>query len=399
MKFSCLSFSILAAAFGAAAQDVVTEGSLLALLGDTHPSVRALGEELARAKAGRVRAGTLPNPRFEVLREQPDATNRQTTWTLGFTPPLDGRLPAAKEAADAGVEAARLRLSYERLSLRRELRRLYAEWETSTERARVLGRHAATASDLAAQARRRAEGGEASGVSATRLELLAEQERSALAIAEGESARADARVRALTGGVPPGAKPVRTVLPPIPPDDSAARPDIEALRVDVRQAELEEKLGRRFVVFPELTAGWQRVETQPTAQSGAVFGLAWSVPLFDRSQAARLEASRKGEVARARLAIRDAQAKADLASTRAAYETLRAASLHASETTRSTDRMLEGATAAFRAGEFTVTDLADALRASREALLSEIDLYAAAWQAHRDLELAVGRPLLEGGSR
>lgn len=400
MKSFFVAFSILVAASAAPAQQPLREQEFLAEIRDDHPSVLALGEELSRAEAARVRAGTLTNPRLEVLREQPDPNARQTTYTLSFAPPLDGRLSAAKHAAEEGLAAARLRLQYERLALRTELRRLYAGWEIAAERAAVLREQAATAGDLAAYARRRAAAGEASGISATRLELAAQEESGALALADSEAARALARIRALLPGLPADARPVRSELDAAAPGPGeVVRPDVEALRADVRQAEMEARLAGRFVAFPELTVGWQRVESRPSAQSGAVFGLAWSVPLLDRSQAARHEATRKRDVAEARLALREAQARAELAAARASYDALRQAAARAAEGTRGTARLVEGATAAFRAGETTVTELVDTLRAARDARLNEIDLYAAAWEAHRELEAATGRSLSNGGPR
>jgi outer membrane protein TolC len=55
------------------------------------------------------------------------------------------------------------------------------------------------------------------------------------------------------------------------------------------------------------------------------------------------------------------------------------------------------ATAAFRAGESSLTDLLDGLRAASAARLGEIDLREQALAAHRELEAALGRPLVGGG--
>lgn len=411
MKAICISFTILAAMTAASAADAgtestatsaataasapaagpVTEEDLLAALRPGHPAVAALGEELARAEGARRRAGTPANPRFEVLREEPDPNARQTTWSLSFVPPLDGRLALAKRAADAGVEAARRRREHEERILRRELRRLHAEWGTAVERADVLAEQAGTVSRLAELARRRAEGGETSGNAATRLELAAAEERGALAMAEAEGAKRRARVLAIVPGIGAASRPVRPLLPALAESgDDVVRPDVEALRADARAAELEARLARRFVTFPELSLGWQRQETRPEEESGPVFGLAWNVPLFDRLQGARREAEGRRRVAEARLSLREAQAGAELAAARAAYARLREASRRAQEEVRGAATLTEGATASFRAGETTATELVDALRAVRDARLREIDVHAAAREAFRELELAAG---------
>ena len=57
------------------------------------------------------------------------------------------------------------------------------------------------------------------------------------------------------------------------------------------------------------------------------------------------------------------------------------------------------ATAAYRAGEAALTDLLDTLRAGHDARLGEPSTCVEqALAAHRDLEVALGRPL-DGGSR
>ena len=59
--------------------------------------------------------------------------------------------------------------------------------------------------------------------------------------------------------------------------------------------------------------------------------------------------------------------------------------------------MIAAATAAFRAGEASLTDLLDSLRAAMEARLREIDLRGQALAAHRELESALGAALVGGG--
>jgi outer membrane protein TolC len=60
---------------------------------------------------------------------------------------------------------------------------------------------------------------------------------------------------------------------------------------------------------------------------------------------------------------------------------------------------MEAARASFAAGESSLTDLLDSLRAVRDARLGALDLLGDALAAHRDLEAALGRPLTDGGER
>jgi outer membrane protein TolC len=371
--------------------ETLTEPAFLAGFDENHVAVQSLTEDVARAEAARRRAGTLGNPRVEFEREAPEDNPKQTTWTAAWAPPLDGRLRLAREAAETGLAAARERFAADRVRLRRELRKAYADWVLSTERRDVLQSQWTLVESLAEQVRRRAEVGEESGIGARRLLLASAEIGSELAVADADAVRTRALIRALRPEVPPG---VRSVRPPLesPPAtmDSRPRPELEALRLEVQQAQLEGRLARRFVIFPELSAGWQRLEHAGVEQTGPVFGVSWSLPLFDRSQAARVEAAGRQRALGARLSVATARVRAELEASKAAYALLAARVREHARAIGETDRLLEGASASFRAGESTVTDLLEVLRSVREARLKEIELYAEALEAQRALEAAAG---------
>jgi hypothetical protein len=54
--------------------------------------------------------------------------------------------------------------------------------------------------------------------------------------------------------------------------------------------------------------------------------------------------------------------------------------------------------AAFEAGEASLTDVLDSLRATIEVQLARLDSLDLALAAERELEAAIGRPILPGGS-
>lgn len=369
--------------------ETLTETAFLARFDENHDAVRALTEDLARAEAARRRAGTFGNPRVEFEREAPEDNPKQTTWTAAWAPPLDGRLRLARAAAETGVAAARERFAADRLRLRRELRKAYADWTLSTERRDVLESQRALVDSLAEQGRKRAEVGEESGISARRLILASAEIGAELAVAEADAIRAAALARAWRPEVSPETRPARPPLESAPAAaGSRPRPELEALRFEVRQVELEGRLARRFLIFPELSAGWQRLEHAGIEQTGPVFGVSWSLPLFDRSQGARIEAAGRQRALEARLAVATARASAELEASGAAYSVLAARAREQARAVGETDRLVEGATASFRAGESTVTDLLETLRSVREARLKEIELYAEALEAQRALEAA-----------
>lgn len=381
------------------AQDTWTESAFLAAFDENHIAVRSLTEDLARAEAARRRAATVGNPRVEFEREAPEGNPKQTTWTAAWAPPLDGRLGLAREAAEAGLAAARERFAADRLRLRRELRKAYADWALSVERRDILRAQQTSVKDLAEQAKRRADAGEESGIGARRLLLGSAEVGAELAVAEAEVIRAEALARAWKPEIPSDARPARPPLEPPPAEAGLRRPELEALRLEVEQAELQGRLARRFFLFPELQAGWQRLEQRGIEQSGPVFGVSWSLPLFDRFQADRLEAVQRKKALEARLAVATARSSAELAAARSSLTGLAERAREQARAVADTEKLVEGAVASFRAGESTVTDLLETLRSVREAHLREIELYAEALEAQRALEAATAVPLAVEGER
>jgi outer membrane protein TolC len=389
---------LVAPAFGnmAGAQESVTESQFVEGVGADHAAARALGEELARAEALRRRAAAFANPRLEFSREQPDDSPRQDTWSLAWVPPVDGRRGLARGAAEAGVEAARERVALERARLRREVRRAYADWSLTGERRAFLSGQLALVEDLAGKAQQRARVGEESGLAARRLELAASEVQAQFVVARTQQIRAEATALGWRPDLA-GRRPTMPVLPP-PPSiiDPASRPDLRALQHEARQAALEARLTRRFWTAPELQAGWQRLADRGSSVSGPVFGLAWTVPLFDRNQAGRIEAASREQIAQARLALASGRAERELKAAQEAYAVAAAAAEESVRGSADADRLIAAASASFRAGEATLTDLLDTLRSVREARLRSLDLLGAALEAHRELELW-GSGLLTSG--
>lgn len=378
----------------------VTEGAFLAGVTPDHPAIRALEEDLARAEAARRRAGLVANPRVEFWREQPEANPRLTNWSIGWTPPLDGRYGLGKRAADAGLAATREGLAVRKARLRQGLRGAFADWSLAHERRRVLARQLDLVAVLAEQERQRARLGVESGLSARRLALAKAEARAALREAEADLARAEAAARGWRPGLPPDAQPAAPDLaePPAPADPLSS-PELRSLQHEVEQAGLEERRAKRFWGFPTLSVGWQQLELAGATQSGPLFGASWTVPLFDRDQAARREASRLHDVAQARLRQAEARVAGEVEGGLAAYRALFTAAREAREAAAETDRVVEAATAAYRAGEADLTTLLESLRAAFGALLGEIGMRGQALEAHRALEAALGQPLATGGSR
>ena len=384
----------------ARAQEVVTEEQFLAGFDDQHVAVRALQEGTAAAEAARVSAGRLANPRLEWWRESPEASPRVTNWTVAWTPPLDGRRGLGKQAAQAGVEAATQRLASERARLRRELRGAFAEWALATQRRGVCW----PASSRWWRGWPRPSGNGPGWVNPRAWPpgastLAAAEARAALRQAEAEQARAEARARGWRPDLTAGATGALPGLPDPPLElTSAEAPELRALALDVERLDLEARRAGRSWGFPTLQAGWQRLDDRRgLVQDGAIFAASWSVPLFDRDQAAGSRPRSAVWLWRLGSSCTRSRLAAELQGDLAAYRSWLVSAGEARQSAEEGERVVEAAGAAYRAGEFTLTDLLDTVRAAFATRLRALEVHGRALEVHRELEAAAGRPLSGGG--
>ncbi len=366
--------------------------------------VRAvLDEPLAIARADRSRAGTLANPEASFDREALNGVPRQDTWSLSWAPPLDGRNWVQGRAAREGLKAAENRHDLSRVALRAELREAYAAWALARDGAALGQRLSSLVDRLARRAENQASRGEASVLASRRLLLAQVEVRAEAARLAAELAHARGRVRAWMPGRAADAAPARPSLPPVPTDTSlwATSPRIAALGHEARQAEALAGLASRLWALPEFSIGQQTVRGNLVELQGPTYGVRWGLPLFDRRQGDRVETRARLAAARARLELDGARVREEFAATLAAYATLRESAALASEAEPVVERVLASAAAMFEAGESDVTDLLETLRGVLGGQIAALDSYGAALRAHRELEVAAGRPLplTEGDER
>ena len=381
--------------------DSLSEQSFLdAVMSDGR--VRAVLEEpLAVARANRARAGMFSNPQAsfdrETLKDQP----RQDTWGLSWTPPLDGRPWAQDRAARAGLGAAESRHEQSRIALRAELREAYAAWALARDGAAIGQRLADLVDGLARRADAQASRGEASPLTARRLLLARIEVRTEASRLSAELAHAQGRVRSWAPGLSLAAAPVRPTLPPAPSDTMLwlRSPRIAALEYEMRQAEMLSGLANRFWVLPEFNVGRQSVRGTLVDLEGTVFGVRWGLPLFNRYQGDRIETRGRLSAARGRSQLEGSRVREDFIASLSAYATLRETAALTAEAETAAERVLTSASAMFEAGESDVTDLLETLRGVLGGQRAALDAFGAALRAHRELEIAAGRPLplIDGG--
>lgn len=397
-------------ASGPVTPEAVTEEIFLAGVDGAHPAARALRGDLGTAEARRLQASLLDDPRLELAREDPDDVARETSWGLVWTPPIDGRRSKAMRAGDAGVEVETHRLEARLLELRFDVREAYAAWATGEARGSLLAGHSGRLEELARRMRNRAEAGEESLLAAQRLEIASRS--SGISLSEARAVAARSREMAAAWLLDDGPrlvsrKPELPALPEAPaeldshlPEVAEARPDVLAARSEVEKAETLGELSRRVLEAPELLLGWKSIENDLPGGGGdfegPVLAIGWRLPVFDRRRADRLEAESALAAAAADEEWVARRARSELAAALAAYRELRQSALAAQIELGGLDGVARAAEASFEAGESTVTDLLDTLRALLDARLAAIDLYAAALEAHRQLEVAAGRSLTSG---
>jgi outer membrane protein TolC len=376
-----LSVVVLTSFAPLVAGQTVTESEFLQGMAERHPSEALARELVADAQGAVQRAKALQNPIVEATREDPQEVARQTTITLSWVPPLDGRRGLGIDAAEAGLAAAEKQATSSRMLLRLEARRAYAQWAAAVALERVLAEDAQRVGELARRVRARADAGEESALAAGRLDLAAAEVQAGLRAAEASEAIAAAEARAWRPDLPAGVQPELPTL--VAPSEQPVTPALEVLQQEAEKARLEEKLAGRFWTFPALLAGWQRQHFDDA--SGPVFGFAWTIPLFDRNQGGRTAARVRREAADARLSWSTTRVAAALEGRRRALDVERLAADEAGRAAALAAPLVKAATARFEAGEATVTELVEALAAARSAQHRAIEGRTRALAAERAL--------------
>jgi len=375
----------------------LTEQQFLDTALTNHPGITAAEAGEAAAAGNRRQAGIIDNPVVSWEREDPGIAPRQDTWRMNWRLPFDGRKHRVA-AGDAALAASSSDLEATRLGTRLEMRSLFAAWYVAAEREAVLQAHLDRTSRLARWLRARAEVGEAAGVEANRLDLEVEVfERELVAArAEAQAQRAAAAVWSdvVTGEV----RPQRPFLP-IPPEavDVGDRPDLKAIAHRVAEAEAQHRLQRRVLEPPEISLGWMELSDGVQAFDGPVLGVAWPVPVFDRNQGNRQAAAAEAVGARSQLELETRLAEQRAQAALASYSDLYPFATPLSAGAGNVD-VAAAVFAAFEAGEATLTDVLDSLRASVGVQMARIESLDQALAAERELEAAIGRPIFLGGN-
>jgi outer membrane protein, heavy metal efflux system len=173
---------------------------------------------------------------------------------------------------------------------------------------------------------------------------------------------------------------------------TSTRAELRALQHLAERATLEADAARRArLPSPNLFGGLKRADDVSGRQTGAVFGLSVSVPVFDAggresarwaAERARVEAERASIEYRIRSEIIGASEVLKMRQTALSQEQQGAA-----------DELVQIAEVAYREGEVGILELLDAVRTASRARIRNIDLRLEARLAQIALERAVGDTL------
>lgn len=347
------------------------------------------------AEADVLEAGTWPNPTLEFGRDKTGAS-RETTWQIAQPLDLSGRRGLREDAARQRVrasEADNLARRHERAA---QLRRAFHDLLRQQETLRAVGDWAGRFAVIDGVVAKLARAGEVAGYDRRRLAREHHSAEAKLAETRADAERSRARLTALIGrevNDPVDGRLIPETPPGLPALQAglATRPDLTALAARVAAAKNDNAAARRNL--PELTVGvgGKRVDDGTARENGNLLMLSFSLPLFDRQQAADKRSAAQAMAAQAELGLARLQAEGDLLGLhRQATQLVAAAARYRGEAVAPSAELVRIAESAYRAGESTVLELLDAYKGALEAELTAIDLEWKARDARIELDQLTG---------
>lgn len=392
------------------------EGSRLTLaraaawMRDLGPGVReavaAYRTALARAEI----SSPLPNPRLEVGPQfgfGSDITTRRlgAFGSLGVTIPLGDRLQRVDDLDRVRAEVARVAGIARHRELYLELRRRWIAVIAAQITLEARTELVESADRSVDAARRRVEAGDATALDVALFEIELGRSRAEQVAAAAEASRAAFTLAELVGVQRDAMGALDTSLPDCSGrhDDVAAlkqeltlqHPELARLRAAYEEAEAHLRL-EIAKQYPDLILG-PSID-KDTGESKTMLGLALGIelPLFDRNQKAIAEAERRREEARVRY---EAAASRALAALERASAMITIAKTHhqrlETDVLPSAQRSVGLSRRALAAGSGDALKALEAERAFRRVQIEVSDAKLAIIRAWIELEIAVGRPLVD----
>jgi cobalt-zinc-cadmium efflux system outer membrane protein len=374
-----------------------TEREVVELIVRDGPQARAIRADVEVTRREQLARLVHPNPSVTYSREGAGFTEfflaEQTVPIFGARAALSRAGIAATAAAEAERE---VRLWLLRSDAAAAVARVVAE-QARVESARV---HVGEVERLIEILRTREREGEGSRFD----RLRAEQELRDTSQFAATAAVALAETRAMLGSMLPRDVSLTTISatplaqqPPLQIETlltraTSNRAELRALQHLGQRATLEAEAARRArLPSPNLFGGMKRADDASRRETGGVFGVSVSLPLFDdgRREAARWDAER-ARVEAERTAI-EYRIRSEITG---AFEvlTIRQTAL-SQEQQSAADELVHIAEVAYREGEVGILELLDAVRTASRARSRRIDLRLGVRLAQITLERAMGDTL------
>lgn len=367
----------------------------------TRPEFSELQQaRLDEAEADVLEAETWANPTLELSQDRLDTT-REQTWQIAQPLDLSGRRARRTEAAHHRLRATEADNAANQSERIAELRRTFHELLYQQKVVAAVTSWAGHFGEIHRVVDKLSRAGEVSGYDRRR--LAREQQNANARLAEVRTEREHARARLsallaqkhiLSNDDEAGGELLPDAPPPLPDLQArlARRPGFTALEERAEAAQSEHLASQRKL--PELTLGigGKRSDDGLKRDKGNTVLLSFSLPLFDRQQAADRRSAAQARAARAELGIARQQAQGELNGLHARLTQLIATAKHyRSEAVAPSAELVRIAEAAYRAGESSVLELLDAYKGALDTELTALDLEAKARTASIELDHLTGQ--------
>lgn len=376
--------------------------------------------EIERARARLRQAGLRPNPTLDL--EQ--TTGRFTTspgeseTSIGVAVPIElsGKRRRRIELAQAELEAVEAEVADRERRLAGEVRANYAEALAALRELETTENLNQLDLQTTRFVQARVNEGESAPLELNLLRVEVDRLRSRRALVEGRLTAAILRLQVLAGFSPNDPLRLRedlgTPTLPSPHVSNEAAVDIALRnRPDLRLARLQEEVAQaglnlaRSASAPDVTAFTRYTASHSTFNDTPVgpisdrdrlltFGVSIGIPVFNRNQGAKAEATAAISQARTRREFLEAVVRSEVQSAYARYEAARAAvnTFEQGVIARSTDN-IRVIRAAYELGQFSITDLLNEQRRLVDSQREFTEALSERYRALVDLQSAMGIPV------
>ena len=392
--------ALLVPASAGAQTIAVTEAEALAQLGAGSARVVAARAAVDLARAEALGAARWPNPRATFNREAVSGVAEDMVMVAQVLP-VTGRRGLELRAANARVEASASRADDLVRRLRADLRLSFTGLWAAQAREREWLRSRDRLNDLAAILAKREDAGEAAGFD----RLRAEREVLDLETQRAAATTERRRAQAILASFLPGTGDAAALEAARPAASTATLPSLEELvaRAETTRGDLvalareldaadfaRRAAGRRAIPEPEIVAG-TKTSNAAGGDTGSIFSLHVSVPLFDRGAPERAAAQARAGQARAEAEVLRRTLRAQIDAWRAAVMERRSiAERHRAAIAAGAEQIERIAQVSYEAGERGILELLDAYRTSAAARVRQAELDAAVREAEIELEFVSG---------